>query len=280
MLFCLIIRTMLPVPSHPEQTPPGSAGHERREMTISTEDLFLNLDRSGPTPMYYLIARRLREAIEKGDLPSGARIENEVKIADHLGISRPTIRRAIQELVDQGLLVRRRGIGTQVVRGKLTRNFEITSLFDDLKLKNQKPMTRVLLREEIVPPADVLEALTLAPGTTVLHLRRLRFADATPFALLEDYLPPEFLSITAESLEKYGLYQLMRGRGTTLRIARQSVGARMATREETRLFDQKPKMPMLTMSRTVFDQSGHAVDYGTHAYRPDLYSFDMTLVEK
>src|SRR5882757_9637213 len=101
-------------------------------MTISTEDLFLNLERSGPIPIYYQIARRMREAIEKGDLPSGARIENEVKLADHLGISRPTIRRALQELVDQGLLVRRRGIGTQVVRGRLTRNFEITSLFDDL----------------------------------------------------------------------------------------------------------------------------------------------------
>ena len=249
-------------------------------MTISTEDLFLNLERSGPIPIYYQIARRMREAIEKGDLPSGARIENEVKLADHLGISRPTIRRALQELVDQGLLVRRRGIGTQVVRGRLTRNFEITSLFDDLKFKNLSPTTKVLLHEEMVPPAEILDALTLPVGTKVLHLRRLRYVDGIPFALLEDFLPPEFLTITAEALEKHGLYQLMRSRGTTLRVARQSVGARVSTKEESKMFDQKPKQPVLIMSRTVFDQSGHAVDYGTHAYRPDLYSFNMTLVEK
>ncbi len=249
-------------------------------MTISIEELFVNLDRSGPIPMYYQIAKRMREAIESGDLPSGARIENEVKVADQLGISRPTIRRAIQELVNEGLLVRRRGIGTQVVRGKLTRNFEITSLYDDLKLKNRAPSTRVLLHEVIVPPVEVLEALALPEGTQVLHLRRLRYTQDVPFALLEDFLPPDFISITAEALEKHGLYQLMRTRGTTLRIARQSVGARASTSEEAKLFEQKPRMPVLTMSRTVFDHSGHPVDYGVHAYRPDLYSFDMTLVEK
>ncbi|MDE1997027.1 MAG: GntR family transcriptional regulator, partial [Rhizobiaceae bacterium] len=192
-------------------------------MTISTEELFVNLDRSGPIPLYYQIAKRMREAIEKGDLPSGARIDNEVRLADDLGISRPTIRRAIQELVNEGLLVRRRGIGTQVVRGRLTRNFEISSLYDDLRLKNQAPATKVLLHEMIVPPTDVLEALTLPAGTEVLHLRRLRYSNDIPFALLEDFLPPEFNHITAEALTKHGLYQLMRARGTTFRVARQSV---------------------------------------------------------
>ncbi|MBM7044787.1 MULTISPECIES: GntR family transcriptional regulator [Rhizobium] len=249
-------------------------------MTISIEELFVSLDRSGPIPMYYQIAKRMREAIESGDLPAGSRIDNEVKLADHLGISRPTIRRAIHELVNQGLLVRRRGIGTQVVRGHLTRNFEISSLYDDLKFKNRAPTTKILLREEVVPPADILDALTLPEGTKVLHLRRLRYTDGIPFALLEDFLPPEFLTISADALEKHGLYQLMRSRGTTLRVARQTVGARASTKEEAKLFEQKPKMPVLTMARTVFDQSGHAVDYGTHAYRPDLYSFEMTLVEK
>jgi DNA-binding GntR family transcriptional regulator len=264
----------------PSRSLAGGAHDETEPMTISTNDLFFNLDRSGPIPMYYQIAKRMREAIESGDLPSGGRIENELKIAEQLGISRPTIRRAIQELVDQGLVVRRRGIGTQVVRGRLARNFEISSLYDDLKLKDQAPTTKVLLHEEVVPPADVLTTLTLPAGTTVLHLRRLRYAEGIPFAILEDFLPPEFLDIPGDALEKHGLYQLMRARGTTLRVARQSVGARVNTKEEAKHFGQKPSMPVLTMFRTVFDQSGRPVDYGAHAYRADLYSFDMTLVEK
>jgi len=249
-------------------------------MTISTEDLFMDLDRSGPIPLYYQVAKRMQDAIESGDLPPGARIENELKLAEHLGISRPTIRRAIQELVDQGLLVRRRGVGTQVVRGRLTRSVELTSLYDDLSLSNRSPTTTVLLHEAVVPSAEVLESLTLPAGTEVLHIRRLRFTDGVPFALLENFLPPEFLTLTAESFEKHGLYQLMRSRGTTMRVARQTIGARTSTKEEATLFDQKPGSPVLTMSRTLFDQSGHAVEFGVHSYRPDLYSLEVTLVEK
>ncbi len=222
----------------------------------------------------------MRDAIESGELPPGARIENELKLAEQLGISRPTIRRAIQELVDQGLLVRRRGVGTQVVRGRLTRSVELTSLYDDLTLSNRAPTTTVLLHEAAVPPAEVLETLMLPEGTEVLHVRRLRLTDGVPLAVLENFLPPEFLTLTAESFEQHGLYQLMRSRGVTMRVARQTIGARMSTKEEAALLGQKPGSPVLTMSRTLFDQSGHAVEFGAHAYRPDLYSFEVTLVEK
>ncbi len=240
----------------------------------------MDLDRSGPVPLYYQIARRMQSAIESGELAPGSRIENEIALAARLGISRPTIRRAIQELVDQGLLVRRRGVGTQVVRGRLTRGVELTSLYEDLSLSNRSPTTRVLLHEEIVPSAEVLEALTLPAGTAVLHLKRLRLSDGVPLALLENHLPPEFLALTPAQLERHGLYQLMRARGTTMRVARQAIGARAATAEEAELFAQEPGSPVLTMSRTLYDQSGHAVEHGEHSYRPDLYSFEVTLVEK
>lgn len=249
-------------------------------MPISSADLFVDLDRSGPIPLYYQVAKRMRDAIENGELAPGARIENEVTLAGRLGISRPTIRRAIQELVDQGLLVRRRGVGTQVVRGRLTRSVELTSLYDDLAASNRSPSTTVLLREAIVPSSEVLEALSLPSGTEVLHLRRLRFTDGVPLAVLENFLPPEFLTLSPDAFEEHGLYQLMRSRGITMRVARQTIGARASTKEEAELLGLTPLAPVLTMSRTVFDQSGHAVEFGDHSYRPDLYSFEVTLVEK
>ncbi len=135
-------------------------------MSISTEELFMDLDRSSPVPLYYQIAKRLQEAIHTGRLQPGARIENELKIADDLGISRPTIRRAIRELVDQGLLVRRRGIGTQVVRGALKRNVEMTSLFDALSQCRAVPRPpRSLVHEAAVPSMEILEALALPAET-------------------------------------------------------------------------------------------------------------------
>lgn len=240
----------------------------------------MDLDRSGPVPLYFQVSQRLRAAIEDGTLPPGSRIENEVKLAEDLGMSRPTIRRAIQELVDQGLLVRRRGVGTQVVMGRFARTVELSSLHDDLSRGDRKPSTRVLLHEVIPADAATAEHLDVAPGTELLHITRLRYTDGIPFARLENYLAPEFTTLSREALEEFGLYQLMRGRGATMRVAKQTIGARAATAEESELFEVEPHAPVLTMSRTLYDDSGRAVEYGIHSYLPDLYSFEITLVEK
>jgi len=245
------------------------------------QHFFLNLDRTGPIPLYYQIAKRLREAIASGELPAGTRIENEQMLVEQLGISRPTIRRALQDLVDEGLLVRQRGIGTQVVGGPPLREINISSLSDDLQLGEHNLSTRVLLHEQMVPAQEVLDKLNLPPETSVFHSRRLRFSNGIPFAVFEDFLHPEFLSITREQLEEHDLYKIMRLRGTIPKVTRQSVTARAATREETKLFGMaKPKLPVLTVVRTVFDQSGRSVDAGWNAYHPDIYSLNMTLVEK
>ena len=95
-------------------------------------ELMLDLDRSSPVPLYFQVSRQIEAAIDAGQLAPGDRLENEISLADRWGLSRPTMRRAIQELVDKGLLVRRRGIGTQVVHGRVKRPMDLTSLFDDL----------------------------------------------------------------------------------------------------------------------------------------------------
>lgn len=244
-------------------------------------ELAIELDRSGPVPLYYQLAQGLIGAIERGEIPPGGRLENELELAARLSISRPTIRRAIQELVDRGLLVRRRGIGTQVVQGNpLKRQLELTSLHDDLLRSGRAPKTRVLLREEIVPGQDVLDALVLPAGSSVLHLRRLRLADDVPIGLLENFLPPSFLDISKDDLAQNGLYHLLRLRGIAMKVARQTVGARAATEEEDDLFQQEGCSPVLTMSRTLYDQSGRAVEVGHHSYPAHLYSFETTVVER
>jgi len=243
-------------------------------------DLFMDIDRSGPIPLYYQIATRIEEAIRSGRLPTGSRLENEVALSERLGLSRPTVRRAIQDVVDKGLLVRRRGIGTQVVHGQVTREVEFTSLNEDLLRSDRHPTTSVLLHEVVVADATMAERLTVAEGSPVLHLRRLRGADGAPLAVLENYLPGDFVDLSEEDLARYGLYQVLRSRGVTMRVARQRIGARRATSEESRLLDIDRGGPVLTMDRTAFDNSGRPVEFGHHCYRPDLYSFEVTLVDK
>src|SRR5215217_6938541 len=145
--------------------------------------LVVDLDRSSPVPLYYQVSRQIEAAIDSGALAPGDRLENEISLADRWGLSRPTMRRAIQELVDKGLLVRRRGIGTQVVHGRVKRPMDLTSLFDDLTRSDQKPATQLLDRELVPAAAAVAERLGVPVGAQVLHIERLRTARDEPLAV-------------------------------------------------------------------------------------------------
>lgn len=243
-------------------------------------DILADINRSGPVPLYFQVSQKLQTAIESGAIPLGSRLENEISIAEQLGISRPTIRRAIQELVDKGLLVRRRGIGTQVVQSSVIRPVELTSLYEDMQNAQLKPGTTVLTHTVVEAKASVAEALSLPPGASVLLLRRSRSTDGVPFAILKNYLPVEFADISVADLEFRGLYQNLRSRGVTIRVATQRIAARRATSEEAELLEMDRRGPLLTMKRVSFDQSGAPIEFGSHCYRPDMYSFETTLVAK
>ncbi|MBD0321816.1 MAG: GntR family transcriptional regulator [Aldersonia sp.] len=241
--------------------------------------LSVELDRSSPVPLYFQLAQACEKAILDGQLRPGDRFENELALAKRLSLSRPTTRRAIQELVDKGLLVRKRGVGTQVVQTPVHRPVELTSLYDDLSRAGQAPSTSVLTYESGPPSREVAQNLNVAPDSDVVTVRRLRRSMGEPLALMTNYLPAA-IAPEREELEKVGLYQALRSRGVHIRLARQRIGAKAADREEAGLLDEKVRAPLLTMTRTAFDDSGQIVEYGTHAYRASRYYFDTTLVDR
>ena len=243
-------------------------------------NLFMDLERSGPIPLYFQVAQKIEAAIMDGELPAGSRLENEVALGDRLGLSRPTVRRAIQELVDKGLLVRRRGIGTQVVHGQVTRGVELTSLFEDLTRSGKKPSTKMLEIKEVKADSKMAEILAVAIGSPILYVKRLRLADNVPVSILENWLPADFVDLDHDAMIEHGLYQLLRSRGVNIRVAKQRIGARKSTTLESELLEIDKNSAVLTMDRTAYDNSGRAVEFGHHCYRPDLYSFEVTLVEK
>lgn len=248
--------------------------------TVWPDELFKDLERTGPIPLYYQVSSRLESAIRSGTIPPGVRLENEINIGQRLGLSRPTVRRAIQELVDKGLLVRRRGIGTQVVQGQVTRQMELTSLFEDLERANHTPTTRVLEHALEPAPEHIAQRLGISEGSEILHLRRQRSTDGVPVAILENWIPSEIADIEREELEQSGLYQILRARGVTIRVAKQRVGARSERGDEAEILDIEHGGPVLTTERIAYDASGRAVEFGSHCYRPDMYSFETTLVAK
>ncbi|THA71229.1 GntR family transcriptional regulator [Streptomyces sp. A0958] len=237
----------------------------------------ISIDRSSPVPLYFQFAQQLQRLIESGTLAPGTRLENEISLADRFGLSRPTMRQAMQHLVDKGLLARKRGVGTQVVNNRVRRQVELSSLFEDLQREDRRPRTEVLSLRTVPATGRVATALRLEPGTDTLAMRRLRYADDEPIAVMENHLPANLLSLTEEDLVTHGLYALLRQAGVALRSAEQTIGARRATAAESRLLAESRGGTLLTMERTVLGDVGHPVEFGSHLYRASRYSFEMTL---
>jgi GntR family transcriptional regulator len=237
----------------------------------------VRLDHSSPVPLYHQAAQALEQAIEDGRLPRGSKLEGELDLAEQLGISRPTMRAALKQMVDKGLLIRRRGIGTMVATKPVRRAVALTSLYDDLKESGREPTTRVLDFEETVCPPEVAEQLELGPAAPVLRFERLRIAGDDPIALMRNFVPVGLLGIEREDLEQTGLYDLFRRAGITPHVATQRVGARKAGDEEAELLEMEVGDPVLTMTRTAYDTAGRPIEYGSHSYPAETYWLEMML---
>lgn len=247
-------------------------------MAASEAVVQVALDRASPVPLYFQLAEQLTAAISDGRAQPGDPFENEVAMSERLGLSRPTVRRAIHHLVDQGLLVRRRGLGTFVASRRVHRRVSKGSLYEDLSIQGRNPSTTVL-RHEIETNARAAAALDLDPETELLAIKRLRMADGEPLAIMQNWLPPRHSGITRQQLEERGLYSMLRDQGVGSVVAHQSVAARLPTADERTLLDISSRLPIIAVTRTAFDPSGAPVEHAEHAYRSDGYTIDLVLEE-
>ncbi|MEO7060346.1 MAG: GntR family transcriptional regulator [Lapillicoccus sp.] len=245
---------------------------------MEAKQIAVVIDRASPVPLYHQLAQQLTAAVVSGELQPGDAFENELDLVQRLTLSRPTVRRAIGELVSQGLLLRRQGLGTRVANRKVHRRAELTSLYDDLARDGDDPHTRVLSMEQTTD-AVAARALDLPEDTTMQAIVRLRLAGATPFAILRNWLPAG-LGLERGELEANGLYAALRTRGIRPVVAHQHIGARMPTPMERRDLELKGTQPLLTMTRSAFDASGAPVEFGSHCYRAEDYTIEVMIDER
>lgn len=244
-----------------------------------TKQVGVVIDRSSPVPLYHQLSAQLGAAISSGDLQPGDPFENEVALAERLSLSRPTVRQAIQELVAQGLLVRRRGLGTTVANRKVHRRAELTSLWDDLDRSGGTPRTTLLSYEHVVDERAA-SALDLPPDTNLLAIVRVRYSGDLPLAILRNWLPPSLADISRDELEDTGLYAVLRERGVRPVVAHQTIGARMPSPAERKHLQMKTGEPVVTMTRSAFDAMGAPVEYGDHCYRASNYSVEVMIDQR
>lgn len=239
----------------------------------------VTLNRLSPVPLYSQLADQLKDAITEGTLTKGSYLGNEILLAEKWQISRPTVRRAIQDLVDEGLLVRRRGIGTQVVNDQVRRPFALSSLYEDLAAAGREPSTKVLSLETVPATTETAKDLGLHQGDQVVALVRLRSAGNRRLAIVRNWLITAVAgSLTTEALERQGLYSLLRADGVRPHYARQRVGAKVADAEEAELLGIKAGSALVTMRRVMQDDTGRLVEIGSAVYDAKHYSVEMSVV--
>lgn len=240
----------------------------------------VSLDPKSPIPLYHQAARALEEAIADHRLRPASKLPNEVDFARQLGISRPTMRAAIQELVNKGLVTRRRGVGTTVARVPVIRPIALTSLYEDLKNSGKTPKTEVLAFDTVQCPPEVESFYQIDANTSVLAFDRLRLADSTPVALLHNVIQLDLLEIESEDLAQNGFYELLRRNGIMPHSATQKVGARKASAKEAELLKIKRADPLLTATRFTYDVNGRPIEYGFHRYPAESYTLETVMLAR
>ncbi len=234
------------------------------------------LDRESSDPLYRQISQPLEELILSGALQAGRLIEDEVSMAQRLNVSRPTARRALQDLVARGLLTRRRGAGTRVTPSHVRRTLSLTSLNEDLLKSGFKPRTEVVSYQVRLADDEEAALLHCEEGNEIVRIERLRLIDERPLAFMTNLLRAD-AAPTLTQLSQFGLYACLDERGLRPVSAEQAVGARVASELDAKRLNIAPGSALLTMQRTAYDAKENVTEYGSHIYNAALYSFQFNL---
>lgn len=237
----------------------------------SLAPLLHQLDPNSSQPLYQQLQRALRDAIEKRVLGPEDALPSERQLAAELGVSRITVRKAIDGLVGEGLLVSRQGSGN-FVSSRIDKNFaKLTSFSEDMRARGRNPHSVWLSRSEgTVTPEEALK-LALSPGTLVYRFNRLRYADEEPMAIelatmVASCLPP--LAEVGESL-----YASLESLGNRPVRALQRLRALLLNAEQAKLLEATEGDAGLLVERLGYLRDGRAIELSQSFYRGDKYDF-------
>lgn len=232
------------------------------------------VDPSSPVPLYHQVAELLRSWIESSG-SSEVQMPPELQLVELLGVSRATVRKAVDTLKAEGLAYGRRGLGTFAVQPRLPRPLKLVSLWDDLVRSGHRVRTDLLHREVEDADADVAERLEIDPGTPVIVLKRLRFSGERPFSVMRNWHPLVLCQALLEAdLSQRSLYEVLRTDcHLVLQRARQTLQARLPDQDEAKLLSIDSGSPVMRMTRQSFTDAGIAAEWADHVYPSDLCEF-------
>ena len=227
-------------------------------------------------PLYIQIAERLIAQIESGGLSPGEQLPPERGLSAEIGVNRMTLRRALQVLESQGLIVRKHGVGTFIAEPKIDRQMEIVFRFTSgIQNRGLTPGAEIVSIEQILAAQVLAKDLDLPVSSPVYSILRLRSINQEP-VMLESYKIPvqRFPGLDRYDLEKRSIYEIMEIEyGVPITRARQSFEPIIATEFEANLLKIKIGEALMLEKRLSYDSNNLPVEYGNDRYRGDRFRF-------
>jgi GntR family transcriptional regulator len=235
-------------------------------------------DANSGIPLYVRMREKLRGELAQMD--AGDPIPVEAELEKRFGVSRITVRRAVEELVAEGLLLRQQGRGTFVQKPKLTHELSlITSWTDQLKRLGFSPKTahRKITRER--PLAHIAAALRLRQDEDVIRIQRVRLANHEPISYMINYLPESLVpGLMRRKPSAESLYEFLASEYNLVpAMAVDTVGARPASEEEMTALRIERKAPVVTVRRLSYLESGTPLELAIVVSRSDRYQYEVTV---
>jgi GntR family transcriptional regulator len=223
----------------------------------------------------------LRDRILSGAIGFGAKLPTEHELADHHGVSRVTVRRALGELARERLIERRRSAGTRVIYrpSPAPITADISGVLANIADMGRRTAVKLLSFDYVPAEGGVAQALAAAPDQLLQRSVRVRSVDGLPFSYLTTHVPESVsVTFTRQELAVRPLLELLERAGVKVEHARQRISAGLATPAVAEALGVRTGSPLIELVRVVYDQSGRGVEHLHALYRPDRYAFEIDLV--
>jgi GntR family transcriptional regulator len=231
--------------------------------------------------LYARIEETIATEIAQGEYRPGDQLPTEGALLQRFQVSRITVRRAVQNLVNRGLLEIRRGLGTFVLSPRIEADLtRLTGFVEDMNAAGRKATARVIGQGVVASSARVAERLQLGKGTKVMQIKRVRIADGMPISLDETYLPlPLGKQIVNNDLRLHPIFTLLEEEyGVPLVEADYTLEATIASKAVADALQVRAGSPIFQVERTSMTTGNQPVDYEVLSYRGDLVRFVTKLL--
>ncbi len=225
------------------------------------------------SPLYRQLMQQLKNDIASGVYPIHGRIPSEQELCDTYQVSRVTVRKALSDLVRDGLLIRHQGKGTFVAVPRIQRDLKhITSFNAACRIMGCTPSTKLIHSQfQHATPEDV-ENLHASPSDMVLEVCRLRFADTLPVMLETNRFPSSFSYLAQEDMSQ-SLYAILLRKGIEPSKAVHDIALAYATSNQAKLLGVEPEAALLLLKECVYDQNGAVIHTSSQLIRGDRFTF-------